>query len=167
MVGDVRKSSETAISKFSNQSQPSQAGSVRSGGGSRIPMAAPQSVHSGEVPSSAASSQRNNAAPALPAEKVEYQSHVLYESKCPLRCVNVLGGGPARTQFAVGSNAKAILTMSYARGEVDAGRSVRSSVVMDRELSGVHNGSVYCTDYHAGLGLIASGSNDKAIRFCR
>ncbi len=167
---DVRKSSETAISKFSQQSQPSQGGgggSVRSGGGtSRIPIAAPLSVQRKDVPSSAEQRPRT-AAPSLPAEKVNYAGHVVYESKCPLRCVSVLGGGPARTQFAVGSNAKAIIAMSYARGEIEAQRDVQASVVVDRELAGVHSGSVYCMDYHAGLGLIASGSNDKAIRFCR
>ena len=166
---DVRKSSETAISKFSQQSQPSQGGggSVRSGGGaSRIPIAAPLSVQSKDIPSSAGQRHRD-AAPALPAEKVNYSAHVVYESKCPLRCVSVLGGGPARTQFAVGSNAKAIIAMSYARGEIEAQRDVQASVIIDRELAGVHSGSVYCMDYHAGLGLIASGSNDKAVRFCR
>jgi hypothetical protein len=28
-------------------------------------------------------------------------------------------------------------------------------------------GSIYCMDYHRDLGLVVSGSNDKALRICK
>lgn len=101
-----------------------------------------------------------------------YVPHVLFESKCPLRCAAVLSAGPERTHLAVGSNAKSIYTLSYSNEamrprNLRPGQDATSMVQLEGELQAVHNGSVYCMDWHSNMGLLVSGSNDKALRISK
>jgi WD40 repeat protein len=103
---------------------------------------------------------------------------VLFKSDFPLRCFSVLGVGadrgvPDSVRMAIGSNAKSIYTLSYARSELAASRNMGivggpgPGVTLQAELSNIHTGSVYCMDWHEGAGLLVSGSNDKVIRLSK
>jgi hypothetical protein len=101
------------------------------------------------------------------AGPMEYKKHVLYESNVPLRCASTLFvdyNHSGKVLVAVGSNAKSVQTISYSSAVLSA-RDVEFQV--EKSFEKVHNGSVYCMDWHEASGLLASGSNDKAIRLLK
>ena len=125
------------------------------------------SVHSGSHVS-----RTNNS--RVGGGSTEYTPSVLFKTDFPLRCFNALGVSPPDSvRLAVGSNAKAIYTMTYARNQLAASHNLGvmsgtgPGVTLQAELSNIHTGSVYCMDWHEGAGLLVSGSNDKAIRLSK
>lgn len=109
-------------------------------------------------------------------------SSVLYQAECPLRCVCIFGDqmdsnpkkAAQRTQqpssssivFAVGSNEKSVRVSRVAKNT--QGRPPSFEIIS--EFPEIHRGSVYAVDWRSspdGPGLIATASNDKAIRIIR
>jgi hypothetical protein len=186
----ARRNSDTA-----STGQPDRAGSQRAqvvpsaGSGPQIPAPAPAhrnlataapgselSVHSDATRTTAKSQATSKAAASAVAP--EYAPSVVFKSDFPLRCFSVLGVGadrgvPDSVRMAIGSNAKSIYTLSYARSELAASRNMGivggpgPGVTLQAELSNIHTGSVYCMDWHEGAGLLVSGSNDKVIRLSK
>jgi hypothetical protein len=88
-------------------------------------------------------------------------SRIVFKTGCPLRCVSHLGAsGDGQVALALGSNAKKVHILEYAA-------NVESSAVMESEIADVHRGSIYTMDYNASLGILATASNDKAVRLIR
>ena len=115
-------------------------------------------------------------------KKALMESSVLYHAECPLRCVCLFGdqieSNPRRTSqkvpqasssslvFAVGSNEKSVkVSRAASRPQ---GRPPSFEVIS--EFTDIHRGSVYAVDWRSspeGPGLLATASNDKAIRIIR
>ena len=110
------------------------------------------------------------------------ESSVLYQAECPLRCVCLFGDqeelNPKRVShknqqvlfsslvFAVGSNEKSVKVSRVARSP--QGRPPSFEIIS--EFTDIHRGSVYAVDWRSsseGPGLLATASNDKAIRIIR
>ena len=115
-------------------------------------------------------------------KKALMESSVLYHAECPLRCVCLFGdqieSNPKRTSqktqqatsssivFAVGSNEKSVKVSRVASRP--QGRPPIFEVMS--EFTDIHRGSVYAVDWRSspeGPGLLATASNDKAIRIIR
>ena len=115
-------------------------------------------------------------------KKALMESSVLYHAECPLRCVCLFGDqiepNPKRTGqktlqapssslvFAVGSNEKSVKVSRVASRP--QGRPPFFEVIS--EFTDIHRGSVYAVDWRSspeGPGLLATASNDKAIRIIR
>lgn len=111
-------------------------------------------------------------------------SAVLYQAECPLRCVCIFGdqmdsnpkknSAAQRTQqpssssivFAVGSNEKSVRVSRVAKSH----QNRPPSFEIISEFPEIHRGSVYAVDWRSspdGPGLLATASNDKAIRMIR
>ena len=109
-------------------------------------------------------------------------SSVLYQAECPLRCVCIFGdqmdSNPKKTAqrtqqpssssivFAVGSNEKSVRVSRVAQNP--QGRPPSFDIIS--EFPEIHRGSVYAVDWRNspdGPGLLATASNDKAIRIIR
>jgi hypothetical protein len=109
-------------------------------------------------------------------------SSVLYQAECPLRCVCIFGDlldsnpkkAAQRTQqpssssivFAVGSNEKSVRVSRVAKNP----QRRPPSFEIISEFPEIHRGSVYAVDWRSspdGPGLLATASNDKAIRIIR
>ena len=115
-------------------------------------------------------------------KKALMESSVLYHAECPLRCVCLFGdqieSNSKRTSqkpqqassssivFAVGSNEKSVKVSRV--GSKPLGRPPLFEVMS--EFTDIHRGSVYAVDWRSspeGPGLLATASNDKAIRIIR
>lgn len=111
-------------------------------------------------------------------------SALLYQAECPLRCVCIFGdqmdSNPKKysaaqsTQqpssssiiFAVGSNEKSVRVSRVAKNHQN--RPPTFEIIS--EFPEIHRGSVYAVDWRSspdGPGLLATASNDKAIRIIR
>lgn len=113
---------------------------------------------------------------AEPQQGGDMQSTVVFESGCPLRCVCMLidtsevqAPSSSSWMFALGSNDKSV----KAARVTDMAPGQRPSIEIVREFSEVHRGSIYAMDWsnHGGGqaegGLLATASNDKAVRILK
>jgi hypothetical protein len=109
-------------------------------------------------------------------------STLLLQAECPLRCVCSLsdqintsksGEKPPSSSswmIAVGSNDKSVKVLRIS--DAIPGRTVCASAEIVSEYPEAHRGSIYAMDWRAsyegqGPGLLASASNDKAIRILK
>jgi hypothetical protein len=109
-------------------------------------------------------------------------STLLLQAECPLRCVCSLsdqintskqGEKPPSSSswmIAVGSNDKSVKVLRVS--DAIPGRTVCASAEIVSEYPDAHRGSIYAMDWRAsydgqGSGLLASASNDKAIRILK
>lgn len=109
-------------------------------------------------------------------------STLLLQAECPLRCVCSLsdqinsskpGEKPPSSSswmVAVGSNDKSVKVLRIS--DAILGRTVCASAEIVSEYPEAHRGSIYAMDWRAsyegqGPGLLASASNDKAIRILK
>lgn len=120
--------------------------------------------------------------PSLDLKSV-IDSTLLLQAECPLRCVCSLsdqinpskpGEKPLSSSswmVAVGSNDKSVKVLRIS--DAIPGRTVCASAEIVSEYPEAHRGSIYAMDWRAscegqgGPGLLASASNDKAIRILK
>ena len=95
----------------------------------------------------------------------------LYQCSQPIRCAHFLSAGHisdyderSHVIVALGTNAKNIHTLSYSTSY----ENENIPVVPKKEIDflDVHRGSVYTMDYSSQHKIIATGSNDKAVKLC-
>ena len=113
-----------------------------------------------------------------PYEGREMRSSVIYQTDCPLRCVSMLSDdyGPSQQlssswMFAMGSNDKSVKIARVS----DTASNQPPIVEIVREFSDVHRGSIYAMDWSSPGqgqgqgqgGLLATASNDKAVRILK
>lgn len=112
-----------------------------------------------------------------------YTKHLIFQINVPLRCAmeivspNRTGGSSADiTHLAIGSNAKNIQVIKFKKSDLHTSNKQmadteifdsKADIQIEHQLENVHKGSVYAMDWHANSELLASGSNDKAIRISR
>ena len=107
-----------------------------------------------------------------------YSKHLIYQTNVPLRCATELmqseQASDDTVRMAIGSNAKNIQVIKFSRhrlhshhGDVNEIQDNQQDIEVEYVLENVHKGSVYAMDWHMRSQLLASGSNDKAIRVCR
>lgn len=110
----------------------------------------------------------------------------IYQAEFPLRCINALSTKQSEkvdtVDLAIGTNAKSVITTSLSRSALMKHCSTINNQLdmpslqhptqsyamnIEKDLQSVHKGSVYAMDWHSGLKLCATGSNDKSVRIIR